>query len=154
MTIVDIHTGGRWKGGAAELGQHVRPEFACLIRECLQRGIHVAITTFSTQKNLLRQVLEGSLRTSSELDIPIYGGADEIAPNMQGKQSQLILARRYFDEKSHVAGTILVGETVLVDDDGVNIRIANDDGYRTIHYNPEDSQADDALVIKKEQRQI
>lgn len=148
MTIVDVHTWGRWEESADELAQHVRPEFQCLIQECLLRGMFVAVATFSMQKELIREVLRSSIR--SEIDVPIYGGDDVIAPDMIGKQSQLILARTYFDEKHGDAGaTIAVRETVLIDDDGQNIRIAQGGGYRTIHYDPESSEREDALVLGK-----
>ena len=146
MTIVDVHTWGRWEESADKLAKHVRPEFQCLIQECLLRGMFVAVATFSMQKELIREVLQNSIQ--SEIDVPIYGADDVIAPRMIGKQSQLILARRYFDEKHRDAGAAIAArETVLIDDDGQNIRIAQGDGYRTIHYDPKSSEGEDALVL-------
>jgi len=161
MTIVNVHTEGRWRKSAPELLEHVRPEFLCLIRECHQRGIHVAVATFSAQNDLLDEVLHDALQSSSSdntmYDIPIYGGRDRVAPHLLGKQSQLILARRYFDEKRRGGdgvADLLVSETVLVDDDEANIEIAQNDGYRTIFYNPEKSDSEDALVLSKERRRL
>ena len=148
MTIVDVHTRGRWKESAAGLMTHVRPEFECLIEGCLERGIHVAVATFSTQVELLQEVMVDAIQT--DIKIPIYGGDDTVAPHLKGKQSQLILARWYFDKRGGGAvANIAPRETVLIDDDGRNILIAQQDGYRTLHYNPERSQDENALALEK-----
>ena len=149
MTIVDVHTGGRWKESAAELMTHVRPEFECLIEGCLERGIHVAVATFSAQKELLREVLVDAIQT--DIQIPIYGGDDTVAAHLKGKQSQLILARWYFEKRGGdgAVANIVPQETVLIDDDGRNILIAQEDGYRTVHYNPKRSQDQNALMLEK-----
>jgi hypothetical protein len=160
MTIVNIHTGGRWHGTVTELQEHVRPEFLCLIRQCHEHGIHVAIATFSSQNDLLRDVLQGSLQTKrttrgGNYDIPVYGGNDRVAPQLHGKQNQLILAQNYFNEKKDDGEMdMLLSEIVLVDDDERNIEIARWDKYRTILYDPENSEAGDALVLTKERRQL
>ena len=61
MTILDIHTKGRWEGSASDLVPHVRPDMKCLIRNCRDTGIHVAVTTFSSQKELIQEVLQTAL---------------------------------------------------------------------------------------------
>ena len=162
MTLVDIHTGGQWRGSASALQSHVRQEMTCLIRACHQYGIYVAIATFSTQIDLLRSVVQNSLGSppqsyagdsnssaSSNMVIPVYGGNDRVAPYWHGKQSQLVLARQYFDNLRKNGETALLSpsEIVLVDDDERNIAIAQKDGYRTIWYDPEHSDAEDALVL-------
>ena len=159
-TLVDLHTGGQWRGTASDLQRHVRPEMTCLIRACHHHGIHVAIATFSTQTDLLRTVVEQSLRkydadhASSTVEIiPVYGGNDRVAPYWHGKQSQLMLARQYFDALEQTNGdkprTMSPHEIVLIDDDDQNIAIAHADGYRTIWYDTKHSEADDALVLTK-----
>ena len=60
-SILDIHTKGKWKGSASDLVPHVRPDMKCLIRNCRERGIHVAVATFSTQKDLIQEVLQEAL---------------------------------------------------------------------------------------------
>ena len=47
LTIIDRHTGGRWKGTAKELAEHVRPELPCLLNSAFNRQIDAAIVTFS-----------------------------------------------------------------------------------------------------------
>ena len=165
MTLVDIHTGGQWRGSASALQSHVRQEMTCLIRACHQYGIYVAIATFSTQIDLLRTVVQNSVRQSPQQQyhgdstssassrvIPVYGGNDRVAPYWHGKQSQLVLARQYFDnhrrqQKNGETALLSPYEVVLVDDDERNIAIAQKDGYRTIWYDPEHSDAEDALVL-------
>ena len=158
MTLVNIHTGGRWRGSVSELQEHLRPEFLCLIRQCHERGIHVAIATFSSQNALLRDVLQGSLirqTNSDNYDIPVYGVNDRVAPHLHGKQNQLILARNYFNEmKEDGEMDMLLSEIVLVDDDERNIEIARRDNYRIILYDPENSEAEDALVLTNERRHL
>ena len=58
MTIVSIHTGGRYDGTAFELVQYVRPEFQCFMQQLLINNITMVITTFSTQKDLILNVLQ------------------------------------------------------------------------------------------------
>ncbi len=61
QTMINLHTGGQWKGTARELARHVRPEFQELIHQ-VQRlrsgGIDICIVTFSPQVQLIRHVME------------------------------------------------------------------------------------------------
>lgn len=156
-TIVNIHTGGRWRSSADELYAHVRPEFQCLIGGCLDHGIHVAVATFSTQKDLVDDVLKRSIpfatRLSGDVDIPIFGGNDRVKNYRDGKQSQLLLAMDYFNKQrndySSGSPRQTPASTVLVDDDGRNIAVAQSDGYRTIHYDPSKSENENALTLDK-----
>jgi phosphoserine phosphatase len=58
LTILDIHTGGRWAGSIDELVQRIRPVFAHLIREAHSAGIQIAIVTFSPQVGHIVRVIE------------------------------------------------------------------------------------------------
>jgi hypothetical protein len=51
MTMVDVHTGGRWQSGEAELAQRIRPFFRAFIPKAAEHGLHVAVVTFSEQVN-------------------------------------------------------------------------------------------------------
>ena len=46
LTVIDRHTGGRWKGTAEELAEHVRPDIHCLLNSAFNRQIDAAIVTF------------------------------------------------------------------------------------------------------------
>lgn len=58
QTILDIHTGGCWKGSLEELFPHVRPVYAHLIRAALTNGLEVAVVTFSRQTRFVRGVMD------------------------------------------------------------------------------------------------
>jgi hypothetical protein len=149
MTIVNTHTGGRWEGTAEELAPHVRPSFQCYIAACLDRGLNVAIATFSTQTILIQFVLNATILSSTDLkgkrlyiEIPVFGGDLRLPGYRKGKQSQLYAAREWARSKrlsaSGIDDNVRVRNTILIDDDPDNIRIALQDGYRTIHYDPDD----------------
>jgi hypothetical protein len=126
----------------------------------LDRGIHVAVATFSTQKDLVDGVIQRSIsftsRSSENIDIPIFGGHDRVRNHGDGKQSQLLLAMNYFNKQGmnysaskSASDRISPASTVLIDDDGRNIAIAKRDGYRTIHYDPSDSENENVLTLEK-----
>ena len=197
-SILDIHTQGKWDQSAADLVPHVRPDMKCLIRNCRERGIHVAVATFSTQKDLIQEVLqealgyshapslaegggpggeEGSDATTNTNNnhpftgpyIPVYGREDKVDDHTRGKQSQLILAMEGFNRQNNASNNnnnnnnhpveaiqqkegetegaetpstpppmITPASTLLVDDDRTNVKIAQDDGYQTILFRPDD----------------
>ena len=57
-TIIQVHTYGRWTGGAAALAAHVRPVFAALLRAAVPMdNVTVAVVTFSGQIAVIRDVL-------------------------------------------------------------------------------------------------
>ena len=58
FTIVDIHTGGRWKGTVEKLCEHVRPVFKSFISSAHSNGLQIAIATFSPQVKLVRDVMQ------------------------------------------------------------------------------------------------
>jgi hypothetical protein len=143
-TIVDLHTGGRWKRGIQPLVRHVRPSFRCLIRHCRTLGIPVAVTTFSRQTQLIARVLQVALQ--DEALLPVFGGDTWVEGYTKGKQSQLYLALEHFNREQHFTDTVITpGGTLLIDDDPENIRVAVQDGYHTILYprHQEDDDDDD-----------
>ncbi|OEU21880.1 hypothetical protein FRACYDRAFT_179057 [Fragilariopsis cylindrus CCMP1102] len=60
QTILDIHTGGSWKGTVEELYPHIRPEFKSLITSAVATNgeIEIAIVTFSCQTRMVRGVID------------------------------------------------------------------------------------------------
>lgn len=58
QTILDIHTGGNWKGSLEELFPHIRPVYAQLIVAALTNQMEVAIVTFTCQTKFVRGVLD------------------------------------------------------------------------------------------------
>jgi hypothetical protein len=153
-TILDIHTGGRWKQDPSLLVPHVRPSFQCFINHLLQQQppLFIAITTFSNQKELIRQVLGKSLMMDDSTNqdsktkkndsydystIPIFGGDDWVKGHSKGKQSQLLLAMQHYNaRKNSQTEEITPSNTLLIDDDANNIKVARKDGYQTLLYLP------------------
>jgi len=90
QTILDIHTGGNWKGSQDELFPHIRPVFAQLIVAALTTAsmsdgnvIEIAVVTFSFQTRFVRGVIDHIIEvgldhdTSNKLGlIGIGGGVD------------------------------------------------------------------------------
>lgn len=132
LTVVDIHTGGRWKFSAAELAEHVRPLFVCLIKESFNLGIHVAIATFSSQESLIEDVLGITMPNISSL-IPVEGGFGD---HQFGKQQHIENAIKRI-QKSFPAEKINESTILLVDDDKKNIATAIKNGCRAFLFYPE-----------------
>jgi hypothetical protein len=140
-TILDFHTGGQWEGNKQDLVSHVRPEFKCYISLCLEKGIRVAVATFSTQTRMIAKVLEEAIPHSRAKEIVVFGGDDHVKGYSKGKQSQLLLAREHLNKQQAPsrgrAAPITPRFTVLVDDDPENIDVALKDGYKTIQFYPD-----------------
>ena len=136
LTVIDRHTGGRWKGTAEELAEHVRPDVQCLLNSAFNRQIDAAIVTFSEQigliSNVTRQFFPGQY-------IPVHGWYT----SSEGKQGHLLRAIRDIN-KSHGNTYVSNGTTILIDDDKRNIKKARKDGYGTIQYDPE---SDNPMVL-------
>ena len=58
QTILDIHTGGQWKGSLDELFPHIRPVYSKLILDAITNDMEVAVVTFSCQTKFVRGVLD------------------------------------------------------------------------------------------------
>lgn len=133
-TIINIHTGGRWRHRPSKLCRHVRPEFPCLISTCWHEGISVAATSFSKQIDLIQKVLASVVKAKKQSEIPIFGGDAYGDGKQDGKQSHLILAIDYFNAKRETDKPTNPQTTLLIDDDPHNIQVAERDGYQTILY--------------------
>lgn len=129
-TIIDLHTNGRWNGTPNDLNMHVRPVFACLLNAAMDRGIHVAVVTFSEQEKLISNVMKHKF---PDHYIPVRGWFDEEG----GKQEHIAKATK--DIISHMQEDIIMSEktTMLIDDDRRNIEIAVDKGYPAIAFDPD-----------------
>ena len=65
QTIVSIHTSGFWRESADRLADFVRPSFQYLITELLKNeNLCIAVVTFSPQKELIKEVLRSSFKSS------------------------------------------------------------------------------------------
>lgn len=140
QTILDIHTGGRWRETLEELYPHVRPVFAQLIQAAVEDpDLHVAIVTFSHQANLVKGVLEHIVGPEAAQQIPVRGGDRSWqykgAGSLDGKQPHMASAVEELESRN---GGVQVSKatTLLIDDDVRNIRFALMDGTRALWFNP------------------
>ena len=224
LTTIDIHTHGAWSvnnendvDSIHELLQHVRPEITCIIYECMKRNLsqklhhdnndnpnnphsnyilHVAVTTFSQQTQLITSVMTELLNdkilpylqqedqeveevsdsggtTTTALSIPVYGGRNEEEPtgkekqlqqaiddinnnninsNMNNDNDETVVKQQHQNHHSHQhvqhsqhsqqkhvhhsSVVVTKQNTILIDDNYNNIRIAKKDGYKAIWFDP------------------
>lgn len=141
QTILDIHTGGRWRDTLEELLPHVRPVFVQLMQAALEQNIQVAIVTFSGQTKMIREVLEHTVGLPAGADlIPIRGGDRswryQGEGSHDGKQAHMASAVEELETRQPEI-KISKATTLLIDDDRKNIRFALYDGTRAIWLNPD-----------------
>lgn len=154
QTMVDVHTGGRWKETVPELAEHLRPLFLQLVPMATQRNIRVAIVTFSGQTKCIREVLETAFPTIAEI-IPIRGNDQtwtyEGNGMKLGKQEHMASAAEELMAKPALGVTdVRKNTTLLIDDDPRNIKKSLKDGTRAVWLNPRDPDRllDDILLLK------
>jgi len=142
QTLIDIHTGGRFKGTIAELSSHVRPMFIHLFKAAHASGIKIAIVTFSPQTRDISHVLEIHFPDFAH-EIVIRGRDHtwkyEGNGMRNGKQEFMASAAEELLNKYGHAMEIAKKSTILFDDDDANIELALRDGVRAIWINPERS---------------
>jgi hypothetical protein len=147
LTIVDIHTGGVWDRTALELVSHVRPEMQCLIQRSLAKGIQTAVASFSVQEQLIRDVIRDAIPVAR--DIVIRGGKNRSEP--QGKRNQLTQVLHDIHSVTSGDKSILPATTILIDDDKHNIQRAKQDGYKSLWFDPHNTQGffDSVMALQK-----
>lgn len=142
QTMIDVHTGGRWKESSTELAKHLRPVFLSLLPAASDRNIRIAIVTFSGQTSAIREVLEIAFPGLSET-IPIRGNdmtwQYEGNGMRLGKQQHMASAVEELLRKPPGTGIeITKATTLLIDDDPRNIRKAFKDRTRAVWFDPRD----------------
>mmetsp|Transcript_30620 Transcript_30620/g.64780 ORF Transcript_30620/g.64780 Transcript_30620/m.64780 type:complete len:192 (+) Transcript_30620:94-669(+) len=154
QTMIDIHTGGRWKETVPELAEHLRPLFLHLVPIATKHNIRVAIVTFSGQTKHIREVLENAFPTIAEI-IPIRGNDHtwtyEGNGMKLGKQEHMASAVEELMAKPALGVTDVRKNTaLLIDDDPRNIKKCLKDGTRAVWFNPTDPDRllDDILLLK------
>jgi hypothetical protein len=139
QTILDTHTGGRWRESLEELLPHVRPVFVQLMQAAVEHDIQVAIVTFSVQSKLVLGVLEHTVGMPAAHQIPIRGGDRswryEGEGSLDGKQAHMASAVEELETRNQGV-QITKSSTLLIDDDRKNIRVALRDSTRAIWFNP------------------
>lgn len=132
QTIVDVHTGGRWRGTSNDLASHVRPQLQCILQEAQKSNISTAVVTFSRQEELISNVVSEAIASSS---VPVYGGNN--SSSRKGKRTQIERAVSAMEGESVIPDN----KIVLVDDDVNNIMRAQQDGIKAVVFNPDQPNA-------------
>lgn len=155
QTMIDTHTGGRWKDSVAELALHMRPIFLSLVTMAHQRNMRIAICTFSGQTQHIREVLETSYPKDISESIIIRGNDNTwtyVGNGMKmGKQEHMASAAEELMAKPKLGVTdITKSTTLLIDDDPRNIKKSLKDGTRAVWFNPKEADRllDDILLLK------
>ncbi|CAM9415018.1 unnamed protein product [Ectocarpus sp. 4 AP-2014] len=139
LTILNIHTSGRWPGTPEQLTQRIRPFFQALIPIAVTKGIHVGVVTFSPQVSMISSVLKAAFPHVAS-QIPIRG--DDFSWEYEGrgatdgKQSHMASAAEELTQ-THAA-SITRASTLLIDDDVNNVNIALSEGVNSVWCNPKD----------------
>mmetsp|Transcript_15952 Transcript_15952/g.30087 ORF Transcript_15952/g.30087 Transcript_15952/m.30087 type:complete len:186 (+) Transcript_15952:252-809(+) len=141
LTMIDIHTGGRFKGTIAQLSSHVRPMFIQLIHAANARGIKIAMVTFSPQTRQIANVLEYLFpEFAHEIVIRGRDGSFVYEGNGMKDGKQAYMASAVEELLTKFADmNITKRTTLLIDDDDNNIRLALKDGVRGILLDPNQS---------------
>jgi len=147
LTLVSVHTGGKWRGTIEALAARVRPVFKIVIAEALSCGIEVCIVTMSRQCRLVADVLHMALCFTCDVSkIIIRGGErgrlvteagepDSFLYDGSRKQSHIksVLAAR----RQRGGDELVASQVLLVDDDAFNVEEALDNGYRAVAFDPD-----------------
>ena len=154
QTMIDVHTGGRWKGTALELTEHLRPVFLHLVPAATNKNIRIAICTFSGQTKTIRDVMEYVFPTIAEL-IVIRGNDNTWKYHgngfKRGKQEHMAsAAEELLTEQALGVTDVTKATTLLIDDDPKNIRMSLNDRTRAIWFNPKrpNDLLDNILMLK------
>uniref|UniRef100_K3X0D4 Uncharacterized protein n=1 Tax=Globisporangium ultimum (strain ATCC 200006 / CBS 805.95 / DAOM BR144) TaxID=431595 RepID=K3X0D4_GLOUD len=159
-TFVRVHTGGAWTRSALELRAHVRPLFLALLPLLVRADMRVAVVTFSPQVSLIRDVIalcfppqiaqQVILRGDDASWQLVHADTVDFVPLWQTNGRHLdrkfklpfviSAARQASKERCDVVRN---RDTVLVDDDAVNIRVAIDSGITGIYFDPHEGETTD-----------
>jgi len=139
LTLIDVHTGGRWKGSTEELCRRVRSEFRQLIHAAIENDIRVAIVTFSVQVDMVKGVVESVVGPERATKIPIRGADRSWQYNGSGSQDrkQPFIASVVEELEQRDGIQITKSSTLLIDDDSKNVTCALNDGTRAVWFNPD-----------------
>ncbi|EGZ21831.1 hypothetical protein PHYSODRAFT_313860 [Phytophthora sojae] len=159
-TFVAVHTGGRWTRSAAELRVHVRRFFLLLVPLLCEADVSVAIVTFSPQVALIRDVLCLSFAASVAEQLVVRGDdrswtlahaqTTDFAPLWQTDGRHLdrkfklpFVISAALEVQRRRGAVVCNRDTVLIDDDAVNIRVANDSGVVGVYFDPQQEDVEE-----------
>lgn len=139
LTLVSIHTCGRWPGTADDLSTKVRPFFEHFIPAALDENLLVAVVTFSPQVELINCVIRKLFPNHGD-KIPVRGNDEKWVYNgcgcKDGKQAHIASAVQELESRPEKP-KIVRGSTLLLDDDQHNIDLALRNFTFAIHCDPD-----------------
>merc|ERR1711907_270082 len=138
-------TRGQWQGSVSTLAARFRPEVREVISEACNRGLRVAIVSFSAQATLIAKVLAQVLPECAE-QVMIQAGSPQsivlercegfLATAKKNKQRHIHAVldevRKYHQEE------VSLNQVMLIDDDFRNMEDARSDGCLAVWFNPEE----------------
>ena len=143
-TFISIHTKGKWDKSAIKLTDYIRPVFINLIRTAVKKGISIAIVSFSPQEEIIRECLNHYFQEYMD-SIYIVTSNQKRNPKetfCKVNKDKLILKRKVpmilslcNEIYKKTNKMILPKNTLLIDDDPMNIKIANLSGFKTYLFN-------------------
>lgn len=137
LTILDIHTYGKWDGPVEKLAPHVRPCMRDLMETAVNKGVNVCIVTFHRQMELIQDLLRNVLSKKVAPKIVVQVNTPEILARMEdekesfvptavteglGKEVHIKAVLRHLNTTQNI--TISPKEILLLDDDEKNVRSA------------------------------
>mmetsp|Transcript_15057 Transcript_15057/g.22656 ORF Transcript_15057/g.22656 Transcript_15057/m.22656 type:complete len:187 (+) Transcript_15057:226-786(+) len=138
-TLVSTHTGGRWGGTPEGLQEYIRPFFHTFVKIATEQDVKIAIVTFSSQVELIREVM-GNVFGNIVDKIPIRGRDNSWSYEgkgcKDGKQPHMASAAEFLKTRNSI--DITRKTSLLIDDDVNNVRIALDNGVRAVRFDPDD----------------
>ena len=133
FTIIEKHTGGRWKDSPDELRRHVRPVFKCLLNAAINEGMHVGVATFSEQKTLISNVMSNAFPHGGY--IPIEG---RCCGESHGKNKHIDAVIKDINLHEQNGPQISKETSLLIDDDRRNVELATKAGYKALRFPNDD----------------
>merc|ERR1719231_1466626 len=147
LTLISMHTGGRWWGSAETLARSLRPVFKTIVPYAMSLGIEVAICTMSQQAHLVSRVLQLSMpRDCDTGKIAVRGGEKGRLVREDGDLDSVLVEGSC--KQRHIASVVQARlargdsnlqphEVLLIDDDTMNIQEALENGTRGLLFSPD-----------------
>lgn len=128
QTIISIHTKGHWQGTVDELVDSIRKFFLSFIPMAIKAGLKVAVTTFSSQTDIIYQCLKQAFGKEIADVIPIEGSIKKNKNSHIKKIRKIIaIAELLAMDKSQI---------ILIDDNENNVNAARKKGYNGLYLDP------------------
>jgi hypothetical protein len=147
LTMISMHTGGRWWGSAETLARSVRPVWKTIVPYAMSMGLEVCVATMSQQTHLVANVLRLSMgQWIDTTKIAVRGGekgrlvnehGDLDTADVEGSRKQKHIKSVLQSRVARGDSALLVHQVMLIDDDALNIEEALEQGTRALLFSPD-----------------